>query len=104
MISFNGRHFNQDMILQAVRWYLAYNLSYRDIEEIMAERGFDVDHSTVNRWVVHYSPLLEKAFRVRKKRPGDRWRCSVPLYCRTNSQIIRHNIWLFYDGFATLSS
>ena len=74
MISFNGRHFNQDMILQAVRWYLAYSLSYRDIEEIMAERGFEVDHSTVNRWVVHYSPLLEKAFQVRKKRPGDRWR------------------------------
>jgi len=74
MISFAGRHFNQDMILQAVRWYLAYSLSYRDIEEIMMERGFDVDHSTLNRWVIHYSPKLEKAFQVRKKRPGDRWR------------------------------
>ena len=74
MISFNGRHFNQDMILQAVRWYLAYSLSYRDIEEIMAERGFEVDHSTVNRWVIHYTPRLGKAFHKKKKKPGNRWR------------------------------
>jgi transposase-like protein len=46
-ISFKGRHFQRDMILQSVRWYLAYSLSYRDIEEIMQERGFDVDHSTI---------------------------------------------------------
>jgi transposase-like protein len=54
-ISFNGRHFQHDMILQSVRWYLAYALSYRGIEEIMQERAFDVDHSTIHRWVVHYS-------------------------------------------------
>jgi putative transposase len=48
-ISFKGRHFQGDMILQSVRWYLAYSLSYRDIEELMGERGFDVDHSTLNR-------------------------------------------------------
>ena len=52
-ISFKGRHFQHDMILQSVRWYLAYSLSYRDIEELMAERGFSVDHSTINRWVLH---------------------------------------------------
>jgi transposase-like protein len=74
MISFKGRHFQQEMILQSVRWYLAYSLSYRDIEEIMDERGFDVDHSTLQRWVVEYAPQLEKAFRRKKKRPGDRWR------------------------------
>ncbi len=51
-ISFKGRYFQRDMILQSVRWYLAYVLSYRDIEEIMKERGFDVDHSTIQRWVV----------------------------------------------------
>ena len=50
-ISFKGRHFQRDMILQSMRWYLAYALSYRDIEEMMAERGFSVDHSTINRWV-----------------------------------------------------
>ena len=62
------------MILQSMRWYLAYALSYRDIEEMMAEPGFSVDHSTINRWVLHYSPQLEAAFRRKKKRAGIRWR------------------------------
>ena len=62
------------MILQSVWWYLAYSLSYRDIEEIMKERGFEVDHSTIQRWVVHYAPQQEEAFHKKKKRPGDRWR------------------------------
>ncbi len=74
MISFKGRQFDKDMILQSVRWYLAYSLSYRNLEEMMAERGFQVDHSTINRWVVHYAPLLEKVFHLKKKKPGDRWR------------------------------
>jgi putative transposase len=73
-ISFKGRHFQQDMILQSVRWYLAYSLSYRDIEELMHERGFTVDHSTLNRWVLHYSPQLDAAFRRKKNRVGKRWR------------------------------
>ena len=66
MISFKGRHFMESIILMAVRWYLAYALSYRDIEELMAERGVDVDHSTVNRWVVKYAPKLEAEFRGSK--------------------------------------
>ena len=66
MINFKGRHFQKDMILQSIRWYLTYALSYRDIEELMEERGFFVDHSTINRWVVHYSPQMEKAFRQKK--------------------------------------
>ena len=74
MISFKGRHFQNEMILQSVRWYLAYSLSYRDIEEMMKERGFEVDHSTIQRWVVHYSPKLEEAFHKRKRQPGVRWR------------------------------
>ncbi len=57
-----------------MRWYLAYALSYRDIEEMMAERGFSVDHSTIHRWVLHYSPQLDAAFRRKKKRVGNRWR------------------------------
>jgi putative transposase len=73
-IFFKGRHFQQDMILQSVRWYLAYSLSYRDIEELMAERGFSVDHSTINRWVIHYSPRLDAVFRGKKKHVGGRWR------------------------------
>lgn len=74
MISFKGRHHQQDIILQCVRWYVAYSLSYRDLEELMQERGYAVDHSTVQRWVVHYAPRIEKAFRKIKKRTGMRWR------------------------------
>jgi transposase-like protein len=48
-ISFKDRHFQKDMILQSIRWYLAYFLSYRDIEELMQEGGFSVDHSTITR-------------------------------------------------------
>ena len=75
MISFKWRHFKQKMILMLVRWYLAYSLSYRDIEELALERGLKVDHSTVNRWVIYYSPQLEESFRLRHKRPvGVSWR------------------------------
>ena len=74
MISFKGRHFHQTLILQAVRWYVAYPLSYRQIEEIMQERGYEVDHTTIQRWVVHYCPQLEKAFQKKKRRAKGRWR------------------------------
>ena len=55
---FKGRHFDQSVILLCVRWYLAYSLSLRDLEEMMAERGISVDHATVGRWAVRYSPEL----------------------------------------------
>lgn len=59
----------------ATRWYLAYAVSYRDIEELMAERGVTVDHSTVNRWVIEYAPQLENAFRKKhKSQVGCSWR------------------------------
>ena len=59
----------------AARWYLAYAISYRDIEELMAERGVTVGHSTVNRWVVEYAPQLENEFRKKHKSPvGCSWR------------------------------
>ena len=75
MISFKGRHFMKSIILMAIRWYLAYALSQRDIEELMAERGVDVDHSTINRWVVKYSPKLEVEFTKRhKNKVGSSWR------------------------------
>ena len=75
MISFKQRHFKQDIILMLIRWYVAYALSYRDIEELAAERGLKVDHSTINRWVIHYAPQLEEVFRNRHKRPiGISWR------------------------------
>jgi len=68
MISFKWRHFQQEIIMLVVRWYLSYSLSYRDIEEMMLERGIRVDHSTINRWVIHYAPLLEEEFRKNLKR------------------------------------
>jgi len=74
MISFKGRHFPKDIILMAVRWYVAYPLSYRNIEELMAERNVKLDHSIVQKWVVHYARQLESEFRKRKKMTGGSWR------------------------------
>ncbi len=74
MISFKGRHFPKDIILMAVRWKLAYPLSYRNIEEMMAERNVQVDHSSIQKWVVYYSPKLEQVFRSRKRKTGSSWR------------------------------
>lgn len=74
-IIFKQRHFVNNVILMLVRWYLAYSLSYRDIEELALERGLKVDHSTINRWVIHYAPQLEESFRSKHKRPtGLSWR------------------------------
>ena len=70
---FKGRHFDQSVILLCVRWYLAYNLSLRDLEEMMAERGLSVDHSTVHRWVVHFSPQLLNCFHQRKRVVSSKW-------------------------------
>ena len=60
---FKWRHFQADIILLCVRWYLRYALSYRDLEEIMLERGLHVDHRTIYRWVQQYAPELEKRCR-----------------------------------------
>ncbi|MFY2822322.1 IS6 family transposase, partial [Ruegeria sp. MALMAid1280] len=73
-ISFKGAHFPKDVILRAVFFYLRYIVSYRDLEEIMAERGVDLDHATLNRWVSRYAGLIAETARYRK-RPADRsWR------------------------------
>jgi len=58
----------------SIRWYTAYSLSYRDVEELLEERGTGIDHATVNRWVIKYSPLLELSFRKRKKKVRGSWR------------------------------
>src|SRR2546425_11988363 len=73
-ISFKGAHFPKEVILMGVRWYLAYPLSTRHVEEPMAERGVEVDHSTMNRWVIKYSPQLEEAFHRRKRPVWVSWR------------------------------
>ncbi len=56
MIDFKGSQFERDIILWGVRWYVAYPISYRQLEEMMGERGVAVDHSTLNRWVIKYAP------------------------------------------------
>jgi transposase, IS6 family len=66
---FKGRHFEAALILQAVSWYLRYPLSYRDIEELFRERGWEVDHATLNRWVLAYAPLIERRLRPFRKPP-----------------------------------
>jgi putative transposase len=73
-VSFKGAHFPQDIILTGVRWYVAYPLSYRHVEELMEERGVSVDHATIPRWVVKYSPPLEAEFHHHKRPVGRSWR------------------------------
>jgi transposase-like protein len=70
---FAGLRFPPEVIVVAVRWYLRYNLSYRDVEELLVERGVEVDHVTVFRWVQRFTPLLADAARVARHSPGDRW-------------------------------
>jgi IS6 family transposase len=71
---FKWRHFEGDIILLCVRWSLRYNLSYRDLEEMIAERGLKVDHSTICRWVQDYAPELEKRVKPQLKPTTDSWR------------------------------
>ena len=72
---FKWRHFQADIILLCVRWYLRYSLSYRDLEEIMLERGLQVDHTTISRWVQQYAPEFEKRCRPHLKITTDRLSC-----------------------------
>ena len=74
MINFKGNQFEQEIILWGVRWYVAYPISYRQLEEMMGERGVTVDHSTLNRWVIKYAPEVAKQFRRRQRPVGRSWR------------------------------
>jgi len=71
---FKWRHFQADIILLCVRWYLRYALSYRDLQEMMLERGSPVDHTTIYRWVQPYAPELERRCRPHLKGTNDSWR------------------------------
>ena len=74
MKEFKWRHFRGDIILGCVRWYCKYGISYRDLEEMMLERGVEVDHSTLYRWVIRYAPEIEKRMRWYSKPPfGCSW-------------------------------
>jgi transposase, IS6 family len=73
-ILFKYRHFEPQIILLCLRWYLRYSLSYRDLEEMMSERGLTVDHTTIYRWVQHFAPVLERKCRSRLNPTNDSWR------------------------------
>jgi transposase-like protein len=71
--AFAGFRFPAEVIVLAVRWYLRYGLSYRDVEELLVERGVEVDHVTVYRWVHCFAPLRADVARFARHSPGDRW-------------------------------
>ena len=73
-IDFKGNHFPKSVILYAVFFYVRYGVSYRDLEEIMAERGAEVDHATLNRWVIKYAPQIAANAQARKKPTASSWR------------------------------
>ena len=71
---FKWRQFEPEIILLAVGWYLRFSLSYRDVEELLAERGLLVDHVTVWRWVQRYAPEIQRRLRLRLRPTNDSWR------------------------------
>jgi transposase-like protein len=71
--AFAGFRFPPDVIVLAVRWYLRFGLSYRDVEELLAERGIEADHVTIYRWVQRFTPLLAEAARPCRHAVGGRW-------------------------------
>lgn len=74
MIDLKGVHFPKSVILHAVFFYVRYAVSYRDLEEILTERGVTVDHATLNRWVVKFAPLIADRVRARKRPTASSWR------------------------------
>src|SRR5215211_5839459 len=72
-LSYRGHRFPAEIIQHAVWLYLRFSLSYRDVEELLAERGLDLSYETVRRWVLKFGSLLARRLRQRRPRPGDRW-------------------------------
>ena len=71
---FKGRHFDQEIVVLNVRWYLTYKLSYRDLVAMMSERGIDLAHTTILRWVQHYTPEFQKRWNRFARTVGGSWR------------------------------
>jgi putative transposase len=88
MLSFKGMRFPTDVILLCIRWYAAYPLSYRHIEEMLGERGMSVDHSTINRWAVRFLPLIEELSRKHKRPVGRSW-------CMDETYIKVKGVWKY---------
>ncbi|OOG89896.1 hypothetical protein BTH41_04390 [Bacillus mycoides] len=93
---FKWKHYQPDIILLTVRWYLRYNLGFRDLVEMMEERGLSISHTTIMRWVHQYSPELDKRIRRHLKQTSDSWRVDetyikvkgqwMYLYCAVDSK------------------
>ena len=77
---FKWRQFEPEVILLAVGWYLRFSLSYRDVEELLGERGLQADHVTVWRWVQRYAPEMERRLRSRLRPTNDSWRVDSDLH------------------------
>ena len=73
-VDFKGAHYPKSVILYAVYFYVRYGVSYRDLEEIIEERGAEVDHATLNRWVVKFSPIIAANAQARKRLTAVSWR------------------------------
>ncbi len=90
MSDFKWKHFQGEIILGCVRWYCKYGISYRDLEEMMVERGVEVDHTTLFRWVQQYAPEIEKRLRwYYKPCLGESWKVDET-YVKVKGQF---NIW-----------
>jgi IS6 family transposase len=77
--AFAGYRFPPEVITLAVRWYLRFGLSYRDVEELLAERGVEVDHVSIYRWVQRFAPEFAEAATARQHVVGDRWHWTRPI-------------------------
>ena len=82
---FKGRHFDEEIVVLNVRWYLSYKLSYRDLVAMMAERGIDLAHTTILRWVQHYTPEFQKRWKRFARTVGGSWRMDET-YVRVKGQ------------------
>ncbi|WP_138936649.1 IS6 family transposase [Roseovarius arcticus] len=96
-IDFKGSHYPKSVILYAVFFYVRYGVSYRDLEEIMAERGVDVDHATLNRWVVKFSPLISANAQARKQLIAISWRMDET-YIKVRGKWVYHYRTVDRDG------
>ncbi len=94
--AFAGFRFPASVIVVAVRWCLRYGLSYRDVEELLAERGIEVDHVTIYRWVQRFTPLLADAARFARRSPADPWYVDET-YVKVNS--VWHYVYRAIDQY-----
>lgn len=97
MVDFKGAHYPKSVVLFAVFFYLRYPVSYRDLEEIMQERGVDVDHATLNRWVIKFSPLIAAKAQAKKRPTAISWRMDET-YIKVKGEWMYHYRAVDRDG------